>query len=145
MDIADVNGDGYLDLITSHRHGDDSLVIFYGDEDGRYPVSQELRFGSDRRELEKGVRDVVAADFDGDGRPDLAAACMVSREVVAYLNRSDADSLPQAFERERYSLEDTGGAPRALAAGDIDGDETLDLAVALRERNAVAILLGTSP
>ena len=81
----------------------------------------------------------VVADFDGNGRPDVAAACHISGDVVLLINDSKDATLPQRFTREIYHFE--AGKPRALCAEDFNRDGALDIAVALWERNEVALLI----
>lgn len=135
---ADMNGDGVPDIAVGHSYTEDSVVLFFGDGTGSFATSQEISLGADRRVLEKEIRDVIADDFNGDGRMDLAAACFASGEVAVLLNASAADTVPLKFTRETHVFRE--GKPRALASADLDGNETRDIAVALWEINAVGFL-----
>lgn len=137
---ADLNGDGLLDLAVSHCHEDDAVVLFFGDGEMAFPVSQEIRLGEDRSVVERGIRDMAVADLNGDGRLDLALACSRSREVVVLLNESDSGKAPQRFATDRYTFAE-GEEPRALAAADLNGDGKTDLAAALWGINEVALLI----
>ncbi len=136
--IADMNGDGLPDIIVSHCHTEDSIVIFYNDAAGAWACSQEICLGKDRNVLEHEIRDIVVEDFNGDKRPDIAAACYASGEVAVLLNTSRGPELPQTFARETYSF--PKGKPRALEAAEFSGDGRLDLAVALWDVDAVGIM-----
>jgi hypothetical protein len=135
---ADMNGDGFSDLVVGHSYTEDSIVLFFGGGNGNFATSQEIPLGDDRRVLEKEIRDVIVDDFNGDGRVDLAAACFASGEVAVLLNASPDKSLPLAFARETYPFQE--GKPCALASADLDGDEKSDIAVTLWEINAVRFL-----
>lgn len=137
--IADMNRDGIPDLIVSHRHTEDSIVIFYGDGNFRYEVTQKLMLGEDRAQLEHDIRDIVVTDLNGNGRPDIAAACHASREVNVFLNAGEGTGKHQNFRRETYTFSE--GRPQALCVEDFDQDGRPDLAVALDEANAVALLV----
>ena len=113
--------------------------IFYGDGDGEFSVSQEITLGRNRGSVEAEIRDIVVADFDANGRPDVAAACHTSGNVVVLINQSKDAALPQRFKREIYHFE--AGKPRALCAEDLNQDGALDIVVALWERNEVALLI----
>ena len=71
---VDIDGDGKLDLAAAR-------VVLLGDGDGNFPST--LRF--DPVNDDSGV---TAADFDGDGRPDLAILDRSHNRVSIYLNGS---------------------------------------------------------
>lgn len=139
LQIADVNLDGTLDIVVSHCYVDDSIVIFYGDGGFEFSTSQELLLGEDREKLESEIRDLVVADLNGDGRPDIAAACYGSGEVTVLINASSGTEKGQVFRKHVYGFKE--GRPRALCAADFNGDRKTDIAVALWDANAVAFLL----
>lgn len=137
--LADINRDGKLDAVVSHSFSDDSIVIYYGDGGFRFSVSQEILLGEDRVALEAEIRDIAVGDLNGDSKPDIAAACFASKEVVVLLNAAQDTARDQAFVRERYSFSE--GAPRALCMADLDAKPGNDLAVALWGVNGVALLV----
>lgn len=135
---GDFDADGVVDLLVAHVHGDDSLVVFRGTEEGEFPVSQELLFGEDRAAIEFEVRGMAVADFDGNGRPDIAVAGFESREVVVLMNEQGR-GFPLEFRREFYRFKE--GRPRAVTAADLTGNGKLDLAVSLWETDRIEFLL----
>ena len=138
--VADLNADGRLDLIVSHRHADDTVVIFWGAEDEfSFPHSQEISLGETRRKIEYGIEDLVVADFNGDNRLDIAVAAFAANEVIVLVSETVASEVRFRYRMERYGF-DTG-KPRALCAADFDGNNKTDLAVGLWEADAVALLL----
>ncbi len=139
IQVADFDGDGVRDLAVSHRHTDDSVVIFFGDGAFGFPLAQEVLLGENRAALECEPLDLVVGDFNADGAPDAAVACHTAGEVVVLLNTGVNAERLVTFRRERYAFEDA--FPRALAAGDLDNDGADDLAVALGEANAVGVLI----
>src|SRR5262245_1135921 len=66
---------------------------------------------------------VVAADFTGDGNPDLAAANAGSNSVSVLLGNGDGSFQPAQHYPANTS-------PQAVAAGHFNGDGRPDLAVA---------------
>lgn len=136
--VADMNMDGFDDILVSHSHTEDSIVIFYGDDGMTYSLSQEILLGSDRAVLEHEIRDLVVDDLNGDGRPDIAAACFASSRVTVLVNNSKDSKAPQSFAREDHPLKE--GRPRALETADFDNDGKKDLAVALWDVNAVGVM-----
>jgi len=78
---------------------------------------------------------LVAGDFKGDGRTDLAVANTGSDDVSVLLGNGDGtfqNQVPYA----------TGFEPSAIVAGEFTGDGRTDLAVANQRSNDVSVLLG---
>lgn len=136
--VQDMNNDGLPDIVTSHAHADDTIMIFYGDAPFSYSVSQELMLGKNRDVLEHEIRDIAVADLDADGRMDIVAACPASGNVVVLFNTS-SDAIPrQQYRTETYHFEQ--GRPRALQIADLDNDGRMDIAVALWGTNSVGLM-----
>lgn len=116
--IGDFDHDGRLDVAAASAV-DSLLVIARGNGDGTFTVVQQKMFVADAK-LE--VR-VVAADFDGDGRLDLAVA---NGEGLRILHGAgdgtfaDGPLVPLNWEQ-------TWGEPRRLVAADLNGDGQPDL------------------
>ena len=80
---------------------------------------------------------MTTADFNGDGKIDLATANYRSNDTSILLSRGDG-----TFEAAANYL--AGNTPYAIAAGDFNGDGSLDLAVPNFESNVVSIVLNTN-
>lgn len=139
--VADMNGDGVADLVVSHAHADDSVVIFYGSGAFSYPVTQDITLGTDRNRIEHEIRDILVDDFTGNGKIDIVAACAASRQVALLMNVSSDARIPQSFAIERYSYTQPQSEPRALCSADFNDDGKVDIAVGLWQANAVAFLI----
>jgi len=74
-----------------------------------------------------GTSAVVSADFNGDGRLDLAVANYYSNTVSVLLGNADG-----TFQQALTSA--SGGGALSLAVGDFNADGKLDLATAGAER-----------
>ena len=86
-----------------------------------------------------GTSSVAAGDLDGDQDLDLAIATagtsqIPSDRVITTFNKGDGTFTAPA------SLV-VGQRPRAVVAGDLDGDDDLDLAVANQDDDELAVLL----
>ncbi|MGC9318259.1 MAG: FG-GAP repeat domain-containing protein [Armatimonadota bacterium] len=113
-ELADLNGDGYDDLVLSRvydgiRH-DLNAIIYYGSPDGLTDTLHQ-RLPAPRS------TSVAAGDFTGDGRPDLAFTTHGRLRVFS--------QTELGFEPKRYA--DLGVACQQLTAADIDGDGYDDL------------------
>src|SRR2546426_457828 len=81
---------------------------------------------------------VVVADFNGDGKSDLALA--IDSGIAVLLGNGDGTF--QAAVSYRAGSGPTGSGASYLASGDFNGDGKLDLVVANRSSGNVSVLLG---
>lgn len=132
LDVADLDGDGALDLVSGPpRKGSRRPGLFLGDGLGAFRFWVESRFPS--LDLDYGA--AAAGDWNGDGRVDVAFAVHL-RGLVALVQESPGRFVPFGEGLALRPL-DASGSPvpfssRALRAVDWDGDGRTDL-VALGE------------
>jgi VCBS repeat protein len=84
-------------------------------------------------------RGIVAADFDGDGHLDFAAANFGSAPHDVSVWYGDGHG---GFSRPEFYA--VGSGPFSIAAGDLDHDGHPDLAVAVADASKITILLWTT-
>jgi hypothetical protein len=127
--VADLNGDGWLDLAVANSWGNVSVLLGQGDGTFAPKVDYPANIG-----YWEGIWSIAAADLNGDGWPDLALANAGSGTSVLF-NRGDGTFavVPEVA---------TGGEPFSIAASDLNGDGAIDLAVANFDSDTVSVLSG---
>lgn len=134
MALADIDGDGALDLFVGGRF-----------IPGRYPEPAssavwlnkggELKFSSSASQPFESiglVSGATFADLDGDGWPDLALALEWGTVRVFRNNHGKFEDMTSA-----WGFGGRTGWWTSITAGDFDGDGRLDLAVGNRGRNSM--------
>ena len=113
--VADLNGDGHLDIIFSNLH-DDSMkfpinsYIYWGASGGKYTVSSRTLLPT------RGATGNLAADFDGDGSLDIVfsnAYCNIGPMMNSYLYWGSSSG---------YSTGKRAGLPTNVASDGITAD-----------------------
>jgi hypothetical protein len=120
---GDVNGDGKADLVATSDLGapGDALSVWLGRGDGTFDQPSHTGLTAASRS-----EAVVVADLDRDGNADAVTANTALFTVEALLG----DGGTGFHSRAALS---TAEEPQQLAAGDVDGDGVIDLAVAHRD------------
>jgi hypothetical protein len=117
---ADLNADGKLDLLVTSDDGWGtefvSVVLGHGDGSFATPITYETYYGP--------FYSPTLADFNGDGKVDVAVAAWQTNTIRIFLGNGDGTL------RDPYDFP-TGGigsyGPDSLAAGDFNTDGKLDL------------------
>ena len=129
---ADFDGDGDIDVLVGNGgifsdFGDNDLAFLKGNGDGKLDGADFISAGGS-------IASIAAADFDGDGDTDVAAASFGTHECVVLLN--DGGALKPAGALP------CGWSPVAVTSADFNGDGVPDLAVANEFSDNVTIWLG---
>jgi hypothetical protein len=124
--VADVNGDGHLDVVfatwASDTQGEVDVLLGHGD--GTFAPKVAYQAGS-------GSGGVAIGDVNGDSKPDLVVANFYDNTVSVFLNKGSGVFATHVDYAAPY-------APTSVALGDLDGDGALDIAVG---GNANGVLL----
>lgn len=116
--LADLNGDDYIDLAVANAGNSNevgnTVNLLVNNGKGDFQVKGPYFWGLE-------PRSIVAAELNGDARPDLAVASSNSGVVSVLLNKGGGNF-------DEASKLDSGGA-RTVAGADLNGDGYTDLAI----------------
>ncbi|MGB8675842.1 MAG: VCBS repeat-containing protein, partial [Candidatus Acidiferrales bacterium] len=132
--LGDFNNDGKLDAVVAaggtQTHPESGLAVSLGNGDGTFTSAPNSPIS-----LGTSLSAAVAADFNGDGKLDLAVTDSATNTVTILLGNGDGTFGPPAAIP-------VGKAPVSILAGDFNNDGKLDLAVVNDGDGTVTLLLG---
>ncbi len=112
--VADLNGDGALDLVVTGQNLTGAYVIL-GNGDGTFGPPRSV--GSVNNPYT-----VAVADFNGDGKLDIALNDFLGQKVAILLGKGDGTFQPQI----EYPI---NGYPSQICVADFNGDSHPDMAI----------------
>ena len=134
--VGDFNADGKLDVVmaSSGVNANSSQVsgvtVSLGNGDGTFTLASGSPIP-----LGQSLSAIVTADFNGDGKLDLAVTDSVGNAVLILLGNGDGTfGAPTTIA--------VGNGPDAIIAADFNNDVKLDLAVANYGDGTITLLLG---
>lgn len=132
---GDLNGDGNADLVIGNgSNTEGELSIFLGNGAGGFGPRIQKFIISGTQDI---ITAVAIADFNGDGKPDVAALSSTFHSVFILTGDGSGNFT---FLR---SLSSGGSSPFFLMVRDVNGDSKADLLIAnTGNPNNIAILLG---
>jgi hypothetical protein len=132
---ADFNNDGKQDFVTVAGNSfpaDFRIEVALGDGNGGFTRKSLTNFGISQ------PRGVAAADFNNDGKPDLAVTVPSDGKVYVLLN-DGTGGFPANGTTQSYIL---GGQPSVVKTGDFNNDNKVDLVVLRSNSNGLYLLYG---
>jgi hypothetical protein len=127
---ADFNGDGQPDIATAD-HNAATVTILVGNSNGTFstvPNAVSGTVGNDPVAL-------VAADFNNDGKIDLAVVSSSGNAVALLIGNGNGTFTVSGTLA-------TGNNPGSIVAGDFNGDQNIDLAVSNFNDSTISVFLG---
>ena len=133
--VADLDGDGLNDLIVVNNARSKINLLY--NQTGKTNLTQtakpagkrelnelppDARFRIESIASEKRISALVAADLNGDGRPDIAYYGEPKELIVIYNQGTNGWSAPK-----RWPIDDGQLTANALCTGDLNGDGRTDL------------------
>jgi hypothetical protein len=128
VSCGDLNGDGKPELIVANI-GSSTISVFRNTSD------TALVYIRTDYAATSGPIYTSLDNLDGDGKPDISIADFYASVVSVIKNNSSSGSVALGTKIDFTS----GMSPRAVAAGDLDGDGKPDLAVVNSNSNTLSI------
>ncbi len=136
--VGDFNRDGKLDIVTGNfaTFGGKTVSVLLGNGDGTF--QPHVDYATDA-----GPLSVVVADFNGDGKLDLAVDCSCGHSstcgrpgtVSILLGNGDGTFQPAVnYDADEF--------PYTVTAGDFNADGKVDLALTDLDSGKISFLLG---
>ena len=130
--VADMNGDGKADLAMSNG-GSGNVTVLLGNGDGTFTAGLGSPLG-----VGSSARSIAVADFNGDGRPDVAVANYNDNTISILVQNSGGTG----FTAKPNITLPAGTNPWTVVASDFNADGKADLAVTGFSSNKVYVFLG---
>jgi hypothetical protein len=139
--LADFNGDGALDLLNTD--GEATHTVSLGRGDGTFQTNQLYAYNATLV-----ANNIVTADFNGDGIPDIAQSLSGGANGKIGINLGSSHGVLGATSQVTASA-CANNVVEWVATGDVNGDGKADIVATMQDatfagcqNNTVAVLIG---
>ena len=129
LTIADFNGDGNLDVVTSTGNSD-VITLLLGDGTGHLNTATTFTLGHE-------CNDILNADFNLDGKQDVAVADMNSNYISLFLGTGTGSFSPAINYPDMY-------VPQTIVSADLNLDGKPDLIAGNQQGGNMMVFLNVA-
>jgi len=149
--VADVNGDGKLDLAISastswtntSTHVDAYVNVLAGNGDGSFTLKAAYHLANNSLNTINNPPALGLGDFNGDHKPDVVTVSTGGDGVSVWPGNGDGTLQAPVHSTSGTPFPlPTGGAGNSVVAGDLDSDGKLDLVTRSSDGNSVFVQKG---
>lgn len=133
--VGDLDSDGKPDLAVANFNSNTVSIFKNTSTIGSISFAEKTDYITGQKPI-----DVVIADLEGDGKPDLAVSNYNDNTVSVLKNTSSIGNI--SFTQKIDFA--TGSSPWCISMENLDGDDKPDLTVANHNSNTVSVLRNTS-
>ena len=131
--VADVSGDGWLDVVTATRR--DDTVAWHRN---LQPATASASWFSSRNTITSsadGAQSIAVADLDGDSRPDVVASSQLD-DTIAWYRNGAATGASTSFTE--HVITNAAEEALSLELADLNGDGRLEVLSASEDDDSIA-------
>lgn len=130
--IQDASGANLFTVDTTNKRlsiNGPSLTYLQGSSSGALAFASQVSYNTDIN-----PQSIAAADFNGDGKPDIVTGNVTANTVSVLMNNGNGTFAPTV----NYTV---GSTPQGATAADLNGDGNVDIITANYNNNTVSALL----